>query len=127
MEDEFPKEQSVRTNSEIAYYQWVSLLLALQMLACYLPKVFFDALNFDTSKLLVLYRNELFAILGFTVENLVSVANKITKTKENIFSFNENSSEETNKLIRVIGKNFSHRCTLVKTGKLNKLRQLIMC
>jgi hypothetical protein len=52
MEDEFPKEQSVRTNSEIAYYQWVPLLLGLQMLAFYLSKIFFDSLNFNISKLL---------------------------------------------------------------------------
>lgn len=50
MYEKFPEKQADRTDREIAYYQWVPLLLALQMLACWLPRIFFKAMNFSAGE-----------------------------------------------------------------------------
>lgn len=44
--EEFPVDPADRTDKEINYYQWVPIILALQALMFYLPRMLWNMLNF---------------------------------------------------------------------------------
>ncbi|KAI6175586.1 Innexin [Aphelenchoides bicaudatus] len=130
MNQDFPKTQEERESTELHYYQWVSLLLAAQMIASFLPKLLYNAANFDSS---------------FNIERLVDTASMFEKGKEG-YKIREQKKEDEataermdrhlrtrytdftqNRVEGLVGlRSYFHRSSLTKIYLLYKATNLAM-